>query len=138
MDVGALCAQGLLFEVGDRLLVDVLRAWVPAIVNRCDGDLGYFRARRGDLDGEYSEVVVDRGARRAPRRRRRRRGVVVVAGGAVVVVLRAVGVVADSEPSERLTGVELKLMTPARPIRVPVMTSGARFMMSVLGRVSYK
>jgi hypothetical protein len=51
------------------------------------------------------------------------RGAVVVVGAAVVVVVGEVGTVAaDSEPSERLTALELKLKSPARPTTVPPIT----------------
>ena len=63
-------------------------------------------------------------------------GDVVVVAGVVVVVVERGGAAADSEPSDRFAGVELKLKTPTSPIRVPVMTRGARFMLSFPGRCS--
>jgi hypothetical protein len=85
--------------------------------------------------------------------------VVVVAGGAVVVVLFAGGLlefvvpwlgvvvalevvefelvpvfggVLASEPSDNLAGVELKLSTAASPAIVPTITSGARFIVTLI------
>jgi hypothetical protein len=62
--------------------------------------------------------------------------VAVVGGGdelAVVVVEGAEVVLDDelaSDPNESFAGVELKLSTPARPATVPIITSGARFILT--------
>lgn len=63
--------------------------------------------------------------------------VAVVGGGeelAVVVVDGAEEVPDDelaSEPKVSFAGVELKLSTPAKPATVPIMTSGARFIVTL-------